>query len=353
MNARPGVALALAAGVTAAACWQRAAAQGAAGAAAPSVQRSPYAAAIRAVNPALDSATAGRIAALLSQHSARYGVDPNLVFAIVAVESRFDPAARSPAGGVGLGGLLPAEARAQGVRNPNDIGENLRARVQILARYLKEQTAPGRPPEEVVRRAVACINAGPGRVRQADGVPPLRETQNYVRAVLQRLAEVRARLAGAGGTDAGGLRRSILFVVDVSGSMAGRKIEAARKAVADLVGRAPGGTEEWAILAFSNHNVLEVQAFSQDAEQVRRSAASLQAAGDTPLRYAQAKGAAYLMKNGRAPQGSLVILCDGDDNCPGPAHAQGARDDRAASDAAKTRLLGVFRARATAGGTNQ
>jgi len=137
---------------------------------------------------------------------------------------------------------------------------------------------------------------------------------------------------------------SVLFLVDTSGSMAGQKIIEARKAVADLVKEANAANrqEEWAILSFGNHNAYEIQAFTQDLATLERAVARLQPGGDTPLRYGQAKATTYLLQNGKGKEGKLVILCDGDDNCPGPAHSGGARDDRPASGAANDKLQRLF-----------
>lgn len=140
---------------------------------------------------------------------------------------------------------------------------------------------------------------------------------------------------------AGGLERSVLFLVDTSGSMQGAKIAAARKSVADLIrqGAQHPGAEEWAILSFSEHNVYEIIPFGTDAAAAQAAAAGLQAAGDTPLHYAEAKALTYLLKNGKAVEGRLIILCDGDNSCPGPAHARGARHNAESSSSARSKLL--------------
>jgi hypothetical protein len=146
--------------------------------------------------------------------------------------------------------------------------------------------------------------------------------------------------------EGGGLQRSVLFLVDTSGSMGGAKIMEARKAVADLIAKSAAeapGEEEWAILGFSNHNVFEIQPFTQDAEAARAAANTLAANGDTPLRYGQAKATVYLLKNAKATEGRLIILCDGDDNCPGPTCKGRGITDRAASGAARDRLLTTYK----------
>jgi Mg-chelatase subunit ChlD len=155
----------------------------------------------------------------------------------------------------------------------------------------------------------------------------------------ERAADMIRRFQGHGTPDI-----SVLFLVDTSGSMSGPKIQEARKAVADLVkeANAAGRAEEWAILSFGNHNAFEVQPFTQNLSTLEAAAARLGASGDTPLRYGQAKAIAYLLENGKGKEGKLIILCDGDDNCPGPAHQGGAPNDRASSGAANAKLQRLF-----------
>ncbi|MGD9644021.1 MAG: lytic transglycosylase domain-containing protein [Elusimicrobiales bacterium] len=116
----------------------------------------------------------------------RYGIPENLFVSLVWHESGFNPRAVSRAGAMGLTQLMPATARALGVRNPFDPVENLEGG----ARYLRQQY------ERFGRwdLALAAYNAGPGAVSRYGGIPPYRETQNYVRSVLR----------GAGARSAGG-----------------------------------------------------------------------------------------------------------------------------------------------------
>lgn len=102
------------------------------------------------------------------------GLDPSLVLRQMNQESGFRPEARSPKGAVGLMQLMPATAKELGV-DPSDPYDNIRGGV----RYLKQQMdAFG--DEDL---ALAAYNAGPGAVKKHGGVPPFRETQNYVRAI--------------------------------------------------------------------------------------------------------------------------------------------------------------------------
>src|SRR4051794_12842541 len=105
----------------------------------------------------------------------RHGVNPDIFERLVNQESRFNPNAVSPAGARGFTQLMPATARSLGV-NPNDPKQNLEGG----ARYLKQQldSFGGN-----YRKALAAYNAGPGAVQKYGGVPPFRETQNYVKII--------------------------------------------------------------------------------------------------------------------------------------------------------------------------
>jgi len=118
----------------------------------------------------------GRVAAL----ALKYDISPALLEALVWQESRWHPAAVSPAGARGLAQLMPGTARQMGV-NPHDPNANLEGG----ARYLRQQLDAF---DGNVEKALAAYNAGPGRVIDAGGIPRIRETQNYVAAILARLS---------------------------------------------------------------------------------------------------------------------------------------------------------------------
>ena len=134
-----------------------------------------YADRIRTCNRNIEDALACKIAACLLDKSRRYGVDPRLTFALVLQESRFNPNAVSSAGARGLGQLMPGTAAGLGVRDAFDVEDNLDGSVRYLANQL--QTF-GR-----LSHALAAYNAGPNNVKRFGGVPPFRETKNYVRRI--------------------------------------------------------------------------------------------------------------------------------------------------------------------------
>jgi soluble lytic murein transglycosylase-like protein len=114
---------------------------------------------------------------LITEHARAHGLDPDLVRAVIQVESAFNPRAVSPKGAMGLMQLMPATASEFGVEDPFDPEENIRAGVAYLRRLLDRY-------ENRVELALAAYNAGPGAVdKYGERIPPYRETQNYVRKI--------------------------------------------------------------------------------------------------------------------------------------------------------------------------
>ena len=125
------------------------------------------------------AAPGGDIRTLAIQAAERHGLDPDLVLAVVAVESSFRPEAQSPKGAQGLMQLMPATAAELGVKNAFDPAENLDGGTRHLGALL---TLYGGD----LTRALAAYNAGVGAVQKNKGVPPYRETREYVRKVLKQ-----------------------------------------------------------------------------------------------------------------------------------------------------------------------
>ena len=111
----------------------------------------------------------------------RFGVDRNLVDAVAWQESRYNPRAISTAGAVGVMQLMPDTARQLGVRNPHDVEQNVIGGTAYLRQQLERFG-------NNVPLALAAYNAGPGAVIKYGSIPPYRETQNYVRQIMQRLS---------------------------------------------------------------------------------------------------------------------------------------------------------------------
>jgi hypothetical protein len=114
----------------------------------------------------------GEIIARVSQ---AHGVDPLLVRALIQVESNYRPRAKSHKGAMGLMQLMPSTAREYKVRNPYDPTSNIEAGIKHLKSLIDRYGEP---------LALAAYNAGPAAVQRFNGIPPYRETRNYVAKIL-------------------------------------------------------------------------------------------------------------------------------------------------------------------------
>ena len=120
----------------------------------------------------LDGTPYGDIIASLSE---AHGVNPMLVRALIQVESGYRPRARSSRGAMGLMQLMPSTAREYKIRNPFEPKANIEGGIRHL-KSLIDQFG--------VEIALAAYNAGEGAVRKFNGIPPYRETRNYVSRIL-------------------------------------------------------------------------------------------------------------------------------------------------------------------------
>ena len=112
----------------------------------------------------------------IDRHAADQSVDPKLVRAVIQVESNYQTRARSPKGAMGLMQLMPSTARVYRVRNPFDPRTNIEAGIKHLKSLIDRF---GR-----VELGLAAYNAGEGAVTKFNGIPPYRETRNYVSRIL-------------------------------------------------------------------------------------------------------------------------------------------------------------------------
>lgn len=116
---------------------------------------------------------------------------PELVAAVVHTESKFVPTAHSNRGAVGLMQLVPKTGKWLGASNLNDPAQNIQAGAKYL-RYLTDRFSGDQ------QKAIAAYNAGEGNVRRFHGVPPFKETRNYVQRVRSFQQDLGARVDGAG-----------------------------------------------------------------------------------------------------------------------------------------------------------
>ncbi|MBP9211945.1 MAG: lytic transglycosylase domain-containing protein [Bacteroidetes bacterium] len=120
----------------------------------------------------------GKYDDIINEASLRHGVDTSLIKAVIASESAGNPRALSSANAKGLMQLIDSTASMVGVKNVWDPKQNINGGTKYLRQLLDQFDGN-------VKLAVASYNAGPARVERHKGVPPIPETQKYVKKVLQ------------------------------------------------------------------------------------------------------------------------------------------------------------------------
>lgn len=126
--------------------------------------------------PLIPGAPKGEILGLIDKYSQKYNIDKNLVKAVVQQESGFNSNAVSPVGAQGLMQLMPSTAKGLGVRNPFNAEQNIEGGTKYLKNLINKYDS--------VKLGLAAYNAGSGAVQKYGGVPPYKETQNYVNKIM-------------------------------------------------------------------------------------------------------------------------------------------------------------------------
>jgi hypothetical protein len=134
--------------------------------------------------------TPGWIDNIVEQAALRHAVDPNLVRAIIKVESNFNPHAVSRKGAIGLMQLMPSTAKSLNVSNPYDPAQNVDAGVRHFKELLDNYGGN-------LELSLAAYNAGPSAVHKSRGVPNYSETRNYVKRITGLYGSDTAKLSGS------------------------------------------------------------------------------------------------------------------------------------------------------------
>ncbi|GEM_PF-251535 len=131
---------------------------------------------------AADDEIMGRFGELITRTSAKYQLDPQLLSAVIEAESGGDPQAVSPAGAKGLMQLIDSTAAEMGVKDSLNPEENVEGGARYL-RILLDTFGD-------LKKALAAYNAGPATVKKYGGIPPYRETKNYVDKIMKSLRSI-------------------------------------------------------------------------------------------------------------------------------------------------------------------
>lgn len=135
---------------------------------------------VQSFNPRLTEAQATLIARSIVESSYERGVDARFIMAIFATESGFKVNAKSRAGAMGIGQLMPGTARDLGVRNAYDPEQNIQGAVKLIQQHWQTYSQKTDDFGKFISLVCAAYNAGPGAVKKYGGVPPYKETQNYI-----------------------------------------------------------------------------------------------------------------------------------------------------------------------------
>lgn len=121
--------------------------------------------------------------AIFESFASQYGLQPNLLKSVAKIESNFNPQAISEAGAQGIMQLMPKTAEGLGVKNSFNPIENIEGGAKYLRQLLDRF-------DNNIPLALAAYNAGPGAVNKYGGIPPYKETQNYVKKVMDNMIDL-------------------------------------------------------------------------------------------------------------------------------------------------------------------
>ena len=148
-----------------------------------------YANFIKNYNKKLSNGQAYEIAQAIIDWSLTYDIDARLVVAVIITESDFNPGCISRANAMGLGQLMAENCSEYGITNVWDANQNLYGTVRQLREHLDRYPGAESDPNKLALM-LAAYNAGPGAVKRFGGVPPYRETQNYIKRVFSRYRQL-------------------------------------------------------------------------------------------------------------------------------------------------------------------
>jgi len=126
--------------------------------------------------------TEPQIKELAKNYAVKKGLPPQLVDAVIKVESGYNPKAVSPKGALGLMQLMPDILKSMGVSDAFDAEDNINAGVSLLKTLMDKYGWD-------VKKSLAAYNAGEGAVDKNNGIPPIKETREYVQKVINAYIE--------------------------------------------------------------------------------------------------------------------------------------------------------------------